>query len=367
VSVASGSFIFSEVPGFKLAKDAVYDNDFTKIDQPDGCLAGDTSTTLVNGLYGCKIGSPESDWFGRFIPHHFTVTLKPACSANGKTAFTYSGQPFLKFEVTAMNGQGIQTLNYDTSLKVARDIKLTEVRAAGQAKTGDITRTQADGSLTTIGQAAAFINGASIPFASGAISRTDIGFKFTDKKTAPANITLRAEESGLNSDEVSSKGYEDSPLVRSGQLKLSAAFGAAKQSLAMAMQTQYWSGQEWLTNTDDDCTKLAPANFALSSKGEATTLTSVMGVDDFLAGAAALKLASTGGVTATIDVAANLGRTANDASCLAWHGGTGAGMEWLRSQNGDCEAAQGWISDPYASITYGAPNRRAIHSREVFR
>ena len=387
MSVARGSFRYSEVPGFWLAANAVYDKEFTAIDLSpdglsDGCVRNDFSTTLnPDGLYGCAIGNKQTGWFGRFIPHHFEIKLTPACGP-----FTYSGQPFGQLKVTAMNGfdPPTATLNYSTAsgIGTARDIKLYEAREATQPKLGEIKQTLSDGTLATI-QATDSLAAKGIKFKGGSATASNIGFKFDEPLTQPTHITLRAVEIDYdtnNSDGVTSEGHEDSALIRSGRLQVFNAFGAAAQDIAMVMQTQYWTGALWRINTDDSCTQLEPGNFALSQNGEATTLTSVKAVNAIENGSGSVTLASTNGNTATINVALNLGSEGGDASCLAFSGGTGSEKEWLRSRfgtSGRCQILPGqtlpedeidiWERDPHGSVTFGNRTRRAIHAREIFR
>ncbi|MFX6487774.1 DUF6701 domain-containing protein, partial [Acinetobacter baumannii] len=71
---------------------------------------------------------------GPFIPHHFDVAVTQACTASGKTAYTYAGQPFT-VSVTAKNAAGGITQNYDgssnTTPNQAKDVSLAAVTNGG--------------------------------------------------------------------------------------------------------------------------------------------------------------------------------------------------------------------------------------------
>jgi hypothetical protein len=80
---ATGStFTYSEVGNFGLnastSANAVYDNSFTSVDQPNDCT--NDFSFLVGGKYGCNFGSTAAtliigtSGFGRFIPDHFSAS-----------------------------------------------------------------------------------------------------------------------------------------------------------------------------------------------------------------------------------------------------------------------------------------------------
>ena len=79
---------------------------------------------------------------GPFIPHHFNVDVTQGCAASGKSAFTYSGQPFTA-KVTAFNADGAKTVNHDgrssMSAYFAKAATITGVSSTGAA--GSLTGT----------------------------------------------------------------------------------------------------------------------------------------------------------------------------------------------------------------------------------
>jgi hypothetical protein len=151
--------------------------------------------------------------------------------------------------------------------------------------------------------------------------------------------------------------------VRFGRLRLSNAFGPATGALAMPVQAQYWSGSSWVLNGADSSTTL-PANAFFLTGGPAATTTA--GAVSLAGGQGTLTLTNTGSA-GSVDIAANLGTSGDDQSCLASHGGIASSRPWLRSRNGDCAAT--YDRDPSARGTFGiyAPeSRRAVHVREQF-
>lgn len=160
-------------------------------------------------------------------------------------------------------------------------------------------------------------------------------------------------------------GFDAGNAFRYGRLRIANAFGSEKSPLPMPVQAQYWSGSSWVLNGADSCTSVPANGFFLTGGISANTSASVVTLS---AGTGTLTLATPSPVvTGSVDVAANLGAAGNDQSCLGTHGGTPAGLSWLRAQNGNCAAT--YDRDPSARATFGiyAPeSRKNIHVREQF-
>lgn len=304
---------------------------------------------------------------GPFIPDHFTVEVaNQACTA-GTTAFTYSGQPF-SMAVRARNALGAVTQNYDGSTNTSPNFaKSGTLSAATNAGLGSLGST----SLATSS------------FTAGAATLSAQTFTFTNKLTAPAAVALRA----VDADGVSSAGKtEQGPSLRSGRLRLFNSFGSEKASLAMPVQAQHWSGRAWITNSDDRCTTIPAASVVraryLDHKGAVTTAwtTSVAGAVPLGVGAGVgggmgsiVLSAPSGGATGSVELALNLGLSNTDQSCLSAHpASTGAGLGWLRSQNGSanaCASVTTFDRDPSALATFGIytpESSKLVHIRDMF-
>lgn len=328
---------------------------------------GDITATLVSGSYlgsgNTVSGSTGSTGaVGAFQPHHFTVGLTPACGT-----FVYSGQPLSYVTVTAANATGGTTSNYDgtvnTSPNYAKAVTLTAQGATGSLSPSSIS-------------ASSFVRGVA-SLSSG--SSTTPTFTFTNKLTAPASLALRATDTSGVTSNPASGGSEQTVTVRSGRLKLSNAFGSEKSSLSMAVQAQYWNGKAWVINGSDACTSLAAGSVVLSgyvdSKGASTSSwsTSSSGLS-ISGGNGTLTLSAPGaGSTGSVDIALNLGSTTTDQSCLANHpASTGAGLSWLRSQNGSANACAGvstYDRDPSARATFGVyspESKKLIFIRDLY-
>lgn len=345
-----GAFVNGVAPLSNLSWTEVGSLDFTV----------STSNYLSSGL-SVSSSTGTAGAIGPFIPDRFDVTVTQACTASGKAAFTYAGQPF-SVTVSAMNRAGNVTQNYDgtanTSPNQAKAVTLT---AISNASTGTLTGTAPAASGFSAGQATA-----------------PLTFTFTSKTTAPTAVQLQAAE--VAGSVTSSTGTQGSAKLRSGRLKLFNAFGSEKTPLVLQAQTQYWSGKDWVLNSDDSCTTVPSAAVAMNAftgyTGSVITNMSNLGftytapsVLAFASGSGTLTLgAPSNGSVGSFDVAINLGGSTTDQSCQSNHNtSTGANMAWLRALNGNCAATPD--RDPSARATFGVfkpESTKAVHARDLF-
>jgi len=297
---------------------------------------------------------------GPFVPHHFDVEVTQACAASGKSAFTYSGQPFT-VQVTARNADGATTVNHDGR----------SAMSAYFAKAATLSGTSPSGAVGSLTGTAVLAS----DFAKGVATVTPT-YSFTTKATAPASLTLSAAENAPGT-VTSSAGSNGVARVRSGRLFLSNAFGSGRTALNVPALLQYWSGSTWVLNSDDSCTTIPSAAviFAryISNQGVASdTPWGSVSATGFTAssGQGAISLsAPAAGSTGSIELAVNLGDTNTDSSCLSAHPvGGKAQRAWLRGPHGGACVGTGPF-DPSARATIGvfAPeSRRVMHSQDVY-
>ena len=330
--------------------------------------------TLTSGSY---LGSGltvigTSGTVGNFVPAYFDTTVESACvspvpPAPPTTPFTYSGQPFTVTAI-AKNAQDATTVNYSgnfTGCSVcSRLVTLSDVGVGGG---GGFNATN------TI-PAASFLKGEG--------RTTAIAYTFTNKETEARWLTPQPPAAPTRTpliiramDSTTSIGApapttltEGSTIVRSGRLRLSNAFGSERQNLSMPVRAEYFSGNSWIANSDDSCTTLADVNFyrvaAPPSLAAFANLVSASNVA-LSNGVGVLTLGAPNAV-GQLDVAANLGTSGNDQSCLNTHGGTSGSRAWLRSQYGNC--ATTFDRDPSARASFGiySNSGRVVHVREFF-
>lgn len=340
--ISSGnSFTYDEVGYFRLAPYGVIDTTFTAIDQPNDCVNTDpgnvradySNAADASGKFGCKFANlANTDYFGRFVPHHFDTTVTQGCAAG---AFTYSGQPF-DLTVTARNATGGSTLNFTGSF--AKTAALTEANGV------------AGGTLVPANIAAGSFASGVASLTRGGASPPTYTFARATPDPAPATIKPRVTDADGAS---SSSGTEGTALVRIGRLRLSNVYGF-QSPLNMPVEAQYWTGNSWVRNGDDNCTSLATANIYRSVAGWART-----GPGTLVGGAGNIALVPSAPGTAT--VCADLS-TDHGVACVA----TGATLPWLQSR---WPGAATWDNDPSATATFGvfSPDvRRGIYNREMY-
>ena len=300
-------------------------------------------------------GGSACNAIGDFIPHHFLVEL-----ADPAAKFYYSGQPF-DVVLTARNKNKGATRNYDKDTKLSKAVTLSARQEDGDEfakEPGKITGGTVD--------ADAFAKG---------VAKATPRYTLTPPPPAPPKVRLRASDAQASSaDQVDAE--QARPPIRFGRLRIANRFGSARAKLALPVMAEYWSGNSWVLNTDDDSTVVPSSAFVLHPHSQAaavaalevpkpaTSLAIKAGMGELV-----LQPGKDSGA-GWVDVVFNLGETKTDSSCLAMPkpDSTGAKLPWLRSLNNAC--ATTYTVDPYARATFGvfAPeSRRIIHIREGFR
>ena len=317
----------------------------------------------ASGVYLGSTISSNSPVLGRISPKNFRTTLITA----GCGSFSYSGQPISSVLVEAMDGGASAAFTPNFRDAFARAVNLSD--GASGTSPGSFSNnllTAADFSI--IGRRGQALLSPS--------------FSFSDALTAPHTLALRASDGEISSQDVTNA--EASALVRSGRLRLSNAFGSDRANLSLPVQAQYWTGQSWLRNPDDSCSRVPKSAVALS--GQSGTLSAanmgaanVLGDISITAGEAVLSLKCpygscpqmglpAGALTGSVDLALNLGGSTQDNACAGSHPNTsGASLPWLRSRNGSCAAS--FDRDPSARATFGIyspESRKTMHTREIF-
>ena len=303
---------------------------------------------------------------GRFIPDHFDTVVTAQGSPvgfaySGNPAGPVPGQPFT-VTVTAKNALATPTVtaNYAASTGFSKDVNLSAPVGDGQlyvdAVAGGAGAVPAGSFLLGVGK-----SDQSVP------ADKKISFVFASLPHAEQAIQIHAEDA----DTVTSSGANGNINIRHGRLRVFNAFGSEKAALSLPLRAEYWSGNSWLINADDNFSVIPNTSVALSvvlpaTLGTSATGTTLVGGQ----GSVVLAIPTAGGTgnTGSVDLAINLGTGAADQSCLFVHPGTtGAAIPWLRSINGNCAAT--YDRDPAARGSFGiyAPEtRKTIHVRELF-
>ncbi|MDB5773805.1 MAG: hypothetical protein JWM42_4179, partial [Burkholderia sp.] len=293
-TATSEQFFYSEVGNFVLGINAVVDDSYTAVDQPNDCTP-DFSNSAVGGNFGCNFGNPApSATIGRFTPDNFEVSLNTpefatACSAG---AFTYIGQPFIYavppvITVTARNGtnNGLTnevTRNYTGAAwwKLTGTTEKTYTATSGALAATGITgsdpvivdRFAATGIIADRGTG-------TLTFSSGS------GLVFTrTTPSAPFNAEIQLSIKIQDSDGVAAAtnpvqfgtpsagiAFSNGNQMRFGRLRLANAAGSELLDLQIPVETQYWSGSAFLRNVADSCTTIAANSVSLTNHLGAVT------------------------------------------------------------------------------------------------
>lgn len=230
---------------------------------------------------------------------------------------------------------------------------------------------------------------ASVP--DGAFDFTNGTFALGIWPTDSDGVTLAAATKNLDTDATAGSdrvaaGVAD---MRFGRLQLFNTWGSDLTNLTIPLQAQYWNGQTWAQNTLDNATVIPVASVALSGQTGALNSSNMGAANVSSAGTLtngsgsivlrcpywstlgpcprATKPSPT--LAGGVDLAINLGGTTTDSSCA---GGTrpattGAGLAWLKSQNGSCSTT--FDQDPWGRMSFGIASpetNRSVHIRELF-
>ncbi|MGH8753275.1 MAG: DUF6701 domain-containing protein, partial [Burkholderiales bacterium] len=333
------------------------DSTFSSVD----AILGDTAANCTaTGQYVCS-GTLN---VGRFVPDHFAVSYNTPVFGTVCGSFTYIGQAFNYttapvITVTAQDSANNTTNLYQTAGSWWRITNASLTGKAYAAATGTLNTSGITGTDPVIVSTGAGVG--TLTFNSGT------GPLFTrTTPTAPASPFNADISLAINVIDADLVDYASNPAsfgaatagngiafssgkpMRFGQLALGNALGSEVLNLPIPIQTQYWNGTSFVTNTLDSCTTITASNIALSNYQGALTSgnlpsgnISISGA--FNAGIGNLKLTKpSSAVNGSVDLCVDLG---GDANCV----GTTANMSYL----GGAWAGTTYTFDPRARAAFG--------------
>ncbi len=312
---------------------------------------------------------------GRFIPYKFGITaggVTHACTA--VTPFTYFGQDGFStaFTITAQNAANATLQNYAGGFA---KLPLTAFAGFGFGTTGLPVGSTYAASATLPTGVWGTVGGLPSPGAASVVAKHQVS-----RPTAPtAGTSVTVTALPADSDAVTlspatavAVSGAASPLLF-GRLRVPNGAGSQLRNVTLVLNTQYYNGSGYVTNTDDSCTPF-PASSAFSFGNFRKTLTAADPVifsapATFANGVAKLILQKPGGTrTGTYDMAISLNTTA-DTSCLqVWAPSiaatTSASLAYLQSNW--CGAT--FVKDPAARISFGVYRgaNNFVYQRENF-
>jgi hypothetical protein len=328
------------------------DQSFSSVD----AVPGDTPANC-SGQYVCGVTVNV----GRFVPDHFAVSYNTPVFGTTCGSFTYIGQPFNYttapvITVTAQDFANNTTTLYST---LGSWWRITNASLTGKAYTAAVGTMDVSGLPGTDPViASSGLGVGTLTFGSG----TGLLFTRTTPVT-PFNADISLAINVIDADGVT---YASNPArfsaatagngiafsggkpMRFGRLALGNALGSELLNLPVPIQTQYWDGTNFVTNTGDSCTTITASNIVLSNYQGALTSgnlpsgnISISGA--FNAGVGSLTLTKpSSAVNGTVDLCVDLG---GDATCL----GTSANMSYL----GGAWAGTTYTYDPRSRAAFG--------------
>ena len=381
-TVTSTTATYSETGAFSMQ---LLDTSFANVDLADSSTAERYITSAVFDV-------------GRFVPDHFELTA--ASTPQFKTfnddtctsrSFTYIGQPFgyvtlPQATITARNAGGTTTANYRGALWkiVAADLTQTYaytltppstpgldtslIGAAAIASSGDGTGTATANSNDKLG----FVRNATTPLAPFTAAITlEMNVSDDSEIGVVGNGTIVATSSLLFDGGGSGIAFDAGNAFRYGRLRLVNAHGSELLDLPIPMQAQYWDGSLFVTNSEDNCTVIAPENIALanfkSNLAACETAVSLSGA--FNAGVASLEMLKPGaGNSGSVDLTVNLGATSLGNTCLTVGGGTSADVPANLSYLQGRWSGANYDQNPSARATFGVYKMKDefIYLREMY-
>lgn len=343
----------------------------------------------VSGNSGNDGTGAAGGYIGRFKPHHFFVsasTLTNRVAAACASSFTYMNEGIgLAFTLQARSAAGGVTQNY-----TAAYAKL-DPASIGQLGLGAVGLNPAATDLTgridsSLGSSGVFTNGVAAVAATVPITRaspstvdgpfTDLRIGIAAQEPAGADgVGMRPADFNLDVDAAGGNDHVQigaSTLLRFGRLRVDNAVGSQSLDLPIAMRAEHWAGTAFVTNADDNCTRIAAGNIAFgnyrgginAANMNAANLSGLGGPFSAGVGNFAL-LKPTGAVAApgSVDLCVDLGNDATPPpACVA---GAPAARSYLQGRS----SGANYDDDPQARAAfglYGSQPNNFIYFRENF-
>lgn len=267
VAPSGGSSGNLDVSSFNFA---TTDNGTHTMDQAISEVGVFTFAVSPSNYFGEALTTQNSPYIGRFYPDHFEVTNSEngAFGNNACTGFSYSGQSFTyavnpQLQITAYNSAtpDAVTQNYTGDF-----IKLTTANFIYTLPTTDASQPGADNTnLVRINRFADMTtiidNGdGSLEFAFGDDSYTYL--HKSNSQIAPFSNAVDLQFTDItDSDNVQTQALPSTlqpsgEPIRFGRLTIANAHGSELVPLDVAVQVEFFNGNNWQPNTLDQCTSI---------------------------------------------------------------------------------------------------------------
>lgn len=304
---------------------------------------------------------------GRIYPHHFKIELpltgeglidradlntgdtEAVCS----TPFTYLGEGFkTRFRLSARNADDQITQNYDGAFAKLSLVNWNTYHfAAGGLPTGTGLGPGAPAPAGTWSEGEAEIT-----------AHHEIGRPADGSVAPPATVAILAAPVDSDGVTTASAAAETLPeaetTLRFGRLRLANVYGYYAP-LSMPVEAQYWSGQSWVLNQEDNCTPITAGRLAADQSDW-----SLAAPGTLTAGRGAIALSPEAGAARSARICVDLDD--DPASGVDCDASAGTNLPWLQ---GKWPPGTGHDNDPWATATFGIfrqEGRKGIYNRELY-
>lgn len=328
----------------------------------------------------------SSGYVGRFIPDHFSLeNTTPAPSLSNRadltcspaSSFSYMNESMqAQFRLTARNALGAVTTNYTGAwarLALSTPSGLNFGAVSGSTNLtprlifGSTSGNWSNGSATVTQLLA--VQRASPDTPDGPYPNTAVGIAPRDPdgvQLVPSAYDLNVDGTGGNDHEKIGSATE----ILFGRLVMENALSNGRVPTPVPIETQYWNGSAFATNTLDNCTRIARSSFVLDgyegsvnpAGGNCKTFIQENPIV-FSAGVGTLHFAPpTGAATGSLRLSANLYGTPSGKYCPSASNppatATAANMtyllgRWNDSLNPDGNPNTYYDDDPVARAAFG--------------
>lgn len=248
----------------------------------------------LSGTGYLGVGAPAkitpSEIVGRFYPDRFNLTSSSVANSCG--SFSYMGQPLtLNYLIQALGTAGNVLNNYGPAYGAMPTITYVSENAdagVNLARFSDgITKTWSSGALTVNSSVATFGRSTPNGMYDGPYGTLQIGLQLVDTFDSRnlQNLDMNASATGVcTGSNCTAKRLGSALSMRFGRLRLDDAFGPETATLPVNFVTEYWTGANFVKNSNDGCTKilrsaitypagsiLTPANLQVPLTGGTTT------------------------------------------------------------------------------------------------
>jgi MSHA biogenesis protein MshQ len=335
---------------------------------------------------------------GRFVPANYLLSLASApsfapaqataCTGNPAWNFTWIGQPFAwqaapVVTISAQSAEGLVLEQYAGALFKLSAAALSLGWGSNAPVSAPFTASGQTVTVTSLGAGianASFGTGSSFAFTRPATpvgpfnANVALTVTLSDSSESAvagnavipgvAPLVIDGGGTGIEFDGTNASGAN---LVGYGRLQVMSMHGDSRRKLAMAYETQMWSGSAWYRNQRDSCVQPAATSVALSNWGGSLSActVSVASVSRAVRGQGSIVLsapvaAAVGGIDVGLRLAGASGSTCSAGTAQA---ATSAGLAWLQ---GPWTSAPNYTSDPMGRATFGRLRVDNLIRRELF-